>query len=1200
MKVTLRGSPGAMSGRGSLHLTEAIRSPDTPAFDAAKHAQADAANPGQSAWVEANAGSGKTKVLIDRVARLLLRGAYPASILCITYTKAAANEMLSRLYARLGDWAVASDDTLRRSLAQLEGQPLSSYTEEDFREARRLFARALETPGGLRIETIHAFCARILRRFPLEAGISPGFVAIEEDEADALWRCVLTAHLETAAAQMPEAVAVLAEAAGGLGVAAALDALKFQRHALNIFADSTSSETELRKRINAASGAVAHTPRQILEEAMGSALPLSDLARARDDLAALEKPGKADIKLRDALSALNETDNPEEQFNTYMNAIAGSIWDFPSGSNPYTAKAGPLVVDLFCRNQKKGDPEGREITRMKGVQAALRSARLAERSLALMKIGLPMVEAYATEKRLRGALDFDDLIGRTRALLTQSSAAEWVLYKLDGGLSHLLLDEAQDTSPAQWALINALVEEFQSGLGRDRDADPRTQFVVGDSKQSIYSFQGADQQAFEAERQAFLLRETVIAEASDRNVNLPEMAMSFRSTPEVLSFVDEVRSLVPLDLAATDAFPPAEADIRRHAPRRANQAGRVELWPLESPTGTEGDESAWTTPTDHVPADAPRRRLARQIAQAVKGMIDRGETIWREQRDGSWMRTPIQPEDVLILVRSRNELFDALIESLKQEEIPVAGADRLRLLDNLGVQDCLNLIRFALQPGDDLVLAEILRGPFCGLVDDDVHLFPLAHNRPEGVTLWDRLRQSSDTTFRTARAFCERLIEAANLPAFEFLTRALTLRDGSGLSGWDRLIQRLGEPVRDPIQALVSGALSHDMSEAKSLQAYLAKIEGQDTVLKRELGEPEGAVRVMTVHGAKGLQAPVVILPDTTGATKPVSDALFFTPDGTPLYSPSSKTDAAITKSLRESANAAAERESRRLLYVALTRASDRLIIAGAGLGNQASGFAKSSWYRWCLMAMRALNGDEGVEEGPKAPLIFGADPVHAPAELRELETTESAPAWLTKPAPTPAPPLRLAAPSRLTEDRAAVLQPFGPDRKAALRRGRLIHGLLQTLPEIEASAHESVAERFLSRAPDISDADRKEMLNVTLQTIHHPDFHAIFAKGGRSEAAIVGTLPGGQLVNGRVDRLIIRPDEVLIIDYKTDRPAPQSAADIAPAYWVQMAAYRAVLQSLYQDRPVRCALLYTDGPRLIELSGDEMSESLNRVESRV
>ncbi len=1194
-----------------------IPSPDSPAFDAAKQAQALAADPARSAWVEANAGSGKTKVLIDRVARLLLRrpdgskGAPPSSILCVTYTKAAANEMLSRLFSRLGDWSIASDDELRKQLATLEGRAPGDYDRDALKQARSLFARALETPGGLRIETIHAFCARILRRFPLEAGISPGFTEIEDKEADALWNGVLSDRLETAAEAHPEALRILSQTTGGLGVNAALDALKYKRQDIAAFARQLGQssgdvdQVELAATIRAALNAPDQTPEDILHAAMVDDLPKADLIAAVEELNETTR-GKSDDKLFEALCALLDEPDAALAYTHYLNAIAGSKHDWPSKSNPYTSKVptGGAVIDLYARDARKGDPEGREITRMKAVQARLSAAQAAERTLALLTIGLPMVAAYAREKTLRAALDFDDLIDYTRRLLTRSNAAEWVLFKLDGGLTHILLDEAQDTSPPQWALINALVKEFQSGAGREGRPEPRTQFVVGDPKQSIYSFQGANQDHFIAQKQAFLRREEPVAEAHGHGVNLPEMAMSFRSSPEVLTFVDEVRARVPLNDAATDTLPPIDADLKPHQVRRANQPGRVELWPLQMPQPSDGDETDWTTPVNHMPEDAPRRRLARQVAEAVRAMIDRGETIWREGDDGQWTRRAIQPEDVLILVRSRNELFEALIDNLKQQELPVAGADRLKLLDNIGVQDCLNLIRFALQPADDLTLAEILRGPFCGLTDDDQHLFELAHRRAPGETLWSRLSDTSHTPFIPASQLLASLLETRHLPAFDFLTYHLMNRSKDGLSGWDRLVQRLGEPVRDPVRALLSSALGHDMSEPASLQAFLAEIEGQDTELKRELGEPNGAVRVMTVHGAKGLQSPIVILPDTTGATKTSDDPVFFDADGTPLYAPSQRFDCPVTTALREHRNIASERESRRLLYVALTRASDRLIICGAGLGNSKSGYARTSWYRWCLTAMSALNGDEpdltDLPSIPEQTLTFGPEsPCTAPYQSAD-KTAAKAPDWLRQLAQTPAPPMRLAAPSRLLEDQTRVAAPFGQNRSAALRRGRLIHALLQTLPDLAPDTRRARAEHFLARAPETTPEERAEMLAVTLQTLDHPEFAPVFAPGGRNEAAIVGTLPSGQMVNGRVDRLIITETEILIIDYKTDRPAPADASAIHDAYIVQMAAYRTVLQQLYPSKSVNCALLYTDGPKLIRLDGQQMSASLNRVKSRV
>ncbi|MEM8617231.1 MAG: double-strand break repair helicase AddA, partial [Pseudomonadota bacterium] len=1137
---------------------QAVIPPDSPAFQQALRAQAEAASPGQSAWVEANAGSGKTKVLIDRVARLLLRrengqpGASPDSILCITYTKAAANEMLARLFSRLGEWSIASDEDLRLRLSRLEGRDQSAYRLEDLKDARALFARALETPGGLRIETIHAFCARILRRFPLEAGVSPGFTEIEDSEAEAIWQGVLSATLEKAALDAPDAIKTLADATGGSGVGAALEALRSKRTALLQFArkigalgdDEDLWQTALTADIRNACAAPDIGYAEALQRAMLDALPVDEIKRAIAELEAVKR-GKADDTLLTALYAVLDTDDPGKRYQLYLSALAGRKTDWPSRSNPFT-KAVPedgTVVDLFARSAKDAAPEGREITRIKALQAELLTIATAERTEALLALGLPMVRAYQDAKARRAALDFEDLIEATRTLLTEKVSADWVLYKLDGGLTHVLLDEAQDTSPSQWSLINALVSEFQAGQGVEGRHEPRTQFVVGDPKQSIYSFQGADETRFREEKEAFMAREQRLADAQERAIKTPEMAMSFRSTPQVLGFVDAVRARVPLSEAATDLAPPSDADLIPHQPRRANQAGRVELWPLVMPAESPDPDDPWTAPVDHMPENAPRRRLARDIARQIRAMLSAGETIWSEAPDRTWHRRALRPEDILILVRTRNDLFEALIDSLKQEGLPVAGADRLRLLDNLGVQDCLNILRFILQPDDDLVFAEIVRGPFGGIVDDNEGLFVLADQRQQGETLFatlTRLVKGSgaplNPAFSPLYGFLAACLERRGQSAFDVLQWCLHHRFDDGLSGWDKLIQRLGQPVRDPVQALVMAALGRDMTDAMSLQVFLDETERQNAEIKRELGEPEGAIRVMTVHGAKGLQAPLVILPDTTSATKATRESVFFTEDGTPLYSPAARLDCRATTDLRGAANVAGERESRRLLYVALTRAADRLIIAGAGQRRLKGGYAKTAWYRWCRAAMadlmgEALDDDETVLE---APLVFGPEPVRLPPASAATEEAAVAPAWLYRPVSKPRPPLRIAAPSRLSEDRAPVLSPFGPARAAALHRGRLIHALLQVLPALPPEERGQSAAAFLARAPDLSDKAREEILTTTLKTLEAPDFKAIFAPGGRSEAAIVGTLPKGQMVNGRVDRLVITPEKIMIIDYKT------------------------------------------------------------------
>lgn len=1178
----------------------AVKSPDSESFQEAVSAQTLAANPERSAWVEANAGSGKTKVLIDRVARLLLSkpdgrpGASPDSILCVTYTKAAANEMLSRLFKTLGDWSIASDEELRKSLSRLESRLPSHYDETQLRQARTLFARALETPGGLRIETIHAFCARVLRRFPLEAGIAPGFTEIEDKDADALWKAVLDSKIEHAAEASPEAVTTLSHATGGRGIKAALGTLRFHREPLLDFARHLErSKSGLSEIVREALNAPATSADDHIEAVMGEALPKAKIESLADRIAGHPKAAAKDAKLAEAIRFACSQAPAIERWDIWLTLFRTKSGDWAK-QNPYGAchKDDTDILDFF---QVKGE-QGTEVTRIKAAYETLISVEAVERSEALLTLGLPIVAAYQTEKRQRAVLDFDDLIERTRHLLTVSKAADWVLYKLDGGLTHLLLDEAQDTSPRQWDLINALVEEFQAGLGSERSTDPRTQFVVGDPKQSIYSFQGADQEKFKEQRLVFESRERVL----HGDAIQPDMLMSFRSSPEVLNFVDKVREIAPLPDSTTDALPPLEADLKPHTARRSNQPGRVELWPLISKFESDVDETesdyVWQ-PVDYVPESAAVRQLAEQVAIAVRDAIDKGDTVWREDRStGEWSRQAMMAEDVLILVRKRGPLFNALIDSLKKHGLPVAGADRLLLLDVLGVQDSLNLMRFALQPGDDLTLAEILRGPFCNLVDDDRHLFELAYDR-KGETLWERLASSDDTAFTEAKAFCTSLLEARGLGAHAFLSQVLYQPFGlEDLTGFNRLIRRLGTPVRDPVQALLTKALRHDMAAPASLQHFLSEVEGDDSELKRDLGEPDGAIRVMTVHGAKGLQAPFVILPDTTAATRLSDSPLFVTDDKVPVYSSSKATDNSTIAELRNRRDASAERESRRLLYVALTRAQDRLLICGAEDGrSKKTGFSKSSWYRWCQMAMCDLTGQDEPGEGERLNDVvsIGPTPVQTDRAASHFENTSKAPEWALRPAPLEPAAEPAISPSRLDPSAITAMSPFGENRRAKLRRGRLIHDLLKRLPVLQPQARRAAATKLLNRETDLSEIARAEIIDVSLQTLEHPEFYEIFSIRGRSEVAVTGRLGNGQLINGRVDRLLVSDDEIMIIDYKTDQPAPVNEAFVSSAYISQMAAYQTILSAIYPNHRVKCALLYTDGPHLVTLSDANLSESL-------
>ncbi|MEO1100539.1 MAG: double-strand break repair helicase AddA [Pseudomonadota bacterium] len=1149
---------------------------ETKDYLAAQTAQADAANPAQSAWVAANAGSGKTKVLIDRVARLLLNGAAPDSILCVTYTKAAANEMLDRLYQRLGAWSTMETGTLGGQLRALEGDADKIYSDDELRQARALFARALETPGGLRIETIHAFCARVLRRFPLEAGVPPGFQEIEDDEANTLWAEAVSAAVLAAPEAELDAVAI---EGGGWGADAGLSALKAGRSAVSAFAHAHDGDIDaMSETVRQQIGAPAEAAASILERAMGADFPEQDLSVC---IPVLMAGGSTDQKTGQALQEALATDDPERRWMLYR-AIFATKQGSWRASNPYTQKSAdlPLIPDLF---QMK-DGLGREAERVQTVDLNWRKAQAVTRTRALLSVGLPALDDYRLVKRRRAALDFDDLIQFTRDLLADQSRVDWVLYKLDGGLTHVLLDEAQDTSPDQWSLIHALTEEFFAGKGADRSQSPRTLFVVGDEKQSIYSFQGAAPEKFLSQGQSFETR----CQASEHPYAMPSMEMSFRSSPDVLQVVDAVFDTDAFDGAPFAVAPPPEADLIHHTARRAGEAGLVELWPVK-PRADVLEDDPWDAPVDMTGESAPKTVLANDVADAIKAMLDARDSVW-----SGGTRRAMRPEDVLILVRARTGgLFESMIRALKDRGLPVAGADRLKLADHIGVQDCLNLIRFALLPEDDLTLAEILRGPFCNLVDDDIHLFPLAHGRGR-ASLWSRLQGQTGQPFGDARVLCERLIGMAALPAFEFLTALLEAPLLGKDTGWDLIGSRLGSPARDPIEALLARALAHDASGPASLQTFVSAMDSDGSEIKRDLAAPNGEIRVMTVHGAKGLQAPVVILPDTTSAVKPARETLFNV-EGVPVWSPSTKADIEPVEVARELEKQKALREHRRLLYVALTRAQDRLIIGGAWHGGASGdGRDKNSWHALCENGLRRL----GAEEDEDGILRFGEQPPASSDEgIKHKKPT--APDWLRRPAPQESGTPAMIAPSALSPGGAPVLPPIGQDRRDRLQRGRAIHALLQRLPDISADRRPEAARAYLSGYPEFSDEAREEMVMAAFGVLDDPSFAEVFAPGGRAEAAVTGTapeLPDDRIVNGRVDRLVTTDTDVLIVDFKTDRPAPDDENGVADTYLAQMGAYRAVLSTAYPGRTIRCALVWTDGPKLMPLSDEAMLAALNRA----
>lgn len=1086
-------------------------------MDEATRNQIAAADPAANTWLVANAGSGKTRVLTDRVARLLLGGAEPLSILCLTYTKAAAAEMQNRLFKTLGGWAMAPDAELRGSLARLgEDADLSPAR---LARARQLFAKAIETPGGIRIQTIHSFCAALLRRFPLEAGVSPGFTEIDDRSA-----LLLREEILEEIALGPDAPALEGLLAEGGDPGRLLPEIIARRADFDMPAD-------LRAALSVPEG---------LDEAalLKRVFIGGEEGLIRAILPVLGTGGTTDRKAADRLADLL----PLAPSLATLSVLEEVLLTGSGAREPFTAKTGAFPTKAL--RQALGPLQDELERLMRRVEAA-RPDRIAlallRRTEALHRFARAFLSRYRAAKDRRGWLDFDDLITLATGLLTDPSLSAWVLYRLDGGISHVLVDEAQDTSPAQWRLIQLLTAEFTAGIGIHEG--PRTLFVVGDKKQSIYSFQGADVTAFDRMRDRF---RQAFEQAGSALEERP-LIHSFRSSPAILRLVD---------LCFTGDRQGAMGGALRHAAFHENLPGRVDFWPpVPAPEAAEPGE--WFRPEDRMAADSAETVLARQIAAEIRGLIDRGERI----TDRGQVR-PVHEGDFLILVRRRKELFQEVIRACKAEGLQIAGADRLTLTQELAVKDILALLHFLNTPEDDLSLAAALRSPLFGLSEDQ--LFRLAHGR-KGF-LWERLRQ--DEGFEATRAVLQDLRDQAEfLRPFELIDRVLTRHDGRR-----RLLGRLGEEAADGIDELLSQALAYEQVDVPGLTGFLVWMAGGEVEAKRQAESEGHRIRVMTVHGAKGLEAPIVILPDTADRRPPQEPPVVVPEGGPPLWLLGKDETVPLAQAATEARKAVREAESLRLLYVAVTRARSWLIVAAAGKAGE------GSWYGLLRTAAEGLpllpdrDGRMRHEIGEWHP--------PQPAATAGVESV-ALPGWALRQAP-PAPEVKQEiSPSKLGGTKTLPGEGAGdPD---ALTRGTLLHGFLERFPDLDAADRDHLAQA----APEL--AARAAAL------IADPALAPLFGPDSLSEVGFALDWNGG-LLTGAIDRLVVGPDRVLVVDYKSNAVVPARPEEVPEGYLRQLGAYAHAAAALYPGRRVEVAILWTETAQLMPLDPEIVRAALARA----
>jgi ATP-dependent helicase/nuclease subunit A len=1165
--------------------------------------QARAAEPFGSRWVSANAGTGKTHVLVQRVLRLLLAGAKPDTILCLTYTNAAAAEMENRLFERLSTWAVMSHEELKKTVGMLLA---IIPNEDDLRLARTLFATTLETAGGLKVQTIHSFCERLLRRFPLEADISPNSSLLDEAAAREL-KTESIERILSKAAKKPDSM---------LG-----------RALTTVIA--FTSEDGFNSVINEALGKRALLKKIIEKETSGGDPFEGAVKRLYGEFGLKREDGEGGLREKLAQSVTDQQiDAVYEVLNTGGGIAAKTAESLMLAKHApnlrqridflhqaFLTKAHTPKKSLCAKAVRESAPALIE-NLVEAQQAfvllwqSVRGLRVARASEALLRLSSEILQAYTSGKVQRAQLDFDDLIEKTNWLLEKSGGASWVLFKLDSGLDHILVDEAQDTSPAQWSLISKLTEEFFAGKGtHENERIERTVFAVGDEKQSIYSFQGAEPKLFAQMRQTMEQQ----AQSIDHDLPLIPLTLSFRSTPAILNAVDAVFS----DREKTAGITFGDNDIH-HGAMREGEAGLVEIWDLEVAEKRDSP-TVWNPLEDLQKADDPKERLAENIALTIRGWLDNKELLKAKNR-------PIEPGDILILVRKRHPFTQPMIRALKRHDIAVAGADRMKVAEQIAVEDLMALGDFLLLPEDDLALATVLKSPMFGLDDDDLYIIRRDPSDPDlvkigedgdervkNIPLWWALKKAHDKEkskqISSAYEQLARWMKRADkVPPFELFAGILDIN-----AMREKLTARLGSEAGDAINEFLAMALSFDENSPPSLQEFLNAVRNTNSEIKRDMEKGINEVRIMTVHGAKGLEAEIVFMPDTTSASSSNKSgavqglAVSNHPPETPGHLiwcvPGSK-DVAQVQGIRDKKTAAEKEEYNRLLYVAMTRARDRLYITG-WLGRNK--LQEHSWYALIKSGLEELAVETNDERGNKVWRFESGTSVEPSADKSAEGKSELglpvSPDWMEQPAEKPPAKITTVSPSNLIpHELAESVVEFLPDdafdaererlsRNMGKFRGILVHALLEHLPELPNDLWQAAAERVLDvHSKDLESDQRRAIIDEAIRVLETEEFASLFGANSSAESSFNAAIAGSKAseqdirISGQIDRLVVNENEVLIIDYKTNRHVPTKAEDAPVAYIAQLAAYRLSVRPLFAGKTIRCALLWTKQPSLMWL----------------
>jgi len=1141
-----------------------------PAFHEAVRRQAEATSPKRSVFVSANAGTGKTHVLTNRVLRLLIGGASPDTILCVTYTKAAAAEMRFRLSEKLQKWAICEQAELRADLADMgEDRP----SQEQLARARELFAYILDFGDSPRIDTLHSFCQHILQRFPVEADVTPFFEMIAEEDGDVLLNQCFLEMVDDAYRMnmaLASSIGFLIDNGQTEQLLSHLKLVLAERKMIASLAESPFGAASYAKTLETEHSFT--TPQTLAGEQIQASQKLEklDIKLLADRLMDGAKTAQNIAQQIQSWLALDADQKPQ-QLSLLMQVL------FTQQHQRRAKYADKAVLE------KWGDLDGLILPILEcleEIRSKEATAICYQFSVAIADLAIALYRRYQQAKMQRSVLDYDDLIYFTEKLLSQTEMMAWVRYKLDQGIDHILLDEAQDTSPQQWGLLHQLTDSFFDGSELDRQ-EQRSLFVVGDYKQSIYSFQGARPDVFLANKQRY----QKLAEDAHKPFSAINFGMSFRSSKAVLDFVD---ALCGARLSADPAFDTASAlpglgtDIPKHQSFKHEMAGLVEVRSQTIANEDNADAKPFAVAVESEEARADLVH-ARAIAQQIKQLISGDEQ--------KLFGRAIQPADILILVKKRNRFYALLRSQLDALHIPVAGADRIKLNNQIEILDLLALGDVCLLPQNDLQLAAVLKSPLIGL--DEQALFELCHDRGK-ISLFDRLRLHEGAETALGKAAFKILTwqkQAELLPLFEFWS--LVLNQG----GREAFYQRLGGTIDDSLNVFLQKARDFGQTGKTGLYHFLASFRQSGGEIKRDFdARNRNEVRVMTIHGAKGLQAPIIFLPDTLrDVSNP--DQIVNTQTG-PLWVSSETAKSDFIKDLKEAQQAILQDEQDRLLYVALTRAEQALYISG--WQKKQNRFYEDSWHQLMVNTISNMAGAYQSEDGAWRLASGQPAPAPKPEQIKHQPPAIDAPDWFYQDAPKEPVPARPLNPSEL-DDAGNELSYNLANRNSSLLAGSYAHKLFEILPRYELQDRKRAASLLARQFANthhgtnyLSSDQIDEIDRQVFSVLNHPEFAGLFRPDALTEISVSG-LVGSTAISGQIDRMLIDDETVILLDFKTGRPV-EDEQDLPNAYISQMASYGALIEQIYPEKQIICYLLWTQNCRLVEVKKEQRDRFVSQL----